>query len=81
MTYLYSCECGLEYEIEQRITEPALELCPHCSKHKPKRLISCAPTFCLKEGKAGGWSNSSYGHTPQQLNAMRKLGRPLTRRV
>jgi hypothetical protein len=45
-----------------------------------KRLISGASTFCLKEGAAGGWSGSNYGHTPAQLNAMRKLGK-LTRRV
>ena len=51
------------------------------SMWRVKRLISGPSEFALKEGNAGGWSSTGYGHTPQQLSAMRKLGRPLTRRV
>lgn len=79
-TYTYECAAGAEFEVQQRITDPKLTECPLCEKCTPKRLISGASEFTLKEGNAGGWSRSGYGHTPAQLNAMRKLGK-LTRRV
>jgi len=38
-TYEYKCDgCGV-FEMEQRITEPALEQCPHCHS-SVRRLIS-----------------------------------------
>jgi putative FmdB family regulatory protein len=79
-TYTYVCAAGAEFEVQQRITEPKLTECPLCEKCVPKRLISSAPEFALKEGPSGSWSSSGYGHTPAQLSAMRKLGK-LTRRV
>ena len=80
-TYLYECESGVEFEHQQRITAPALKECPLCAKCVPKRLISGAPEFALKEGGTGGWSSTGYGHTPAQLNAQRRLGHKLTRRA
>lgn len=80
-TYTYECNAGAEFEVQQRMTDPKLTTCPVCEKCTPKRLISGPAEFALKEGAAGGWSSTGYGHTPQQLSAMRKLGRPLTRRV
>jgi hypothetical protein len=51
------------------------------SAWRVKRIISGPSEFTLKEGPSGSWSSGGYGHSPAQLNAMRKLGRPLTRRV
>lgn len=81
MTYEYSCPTCGPFTAEQRIWEPRLEACPQCGAANPKRLISGASSFVLKEGPAGGWSRTGYGHTPQELNAMRKTGQKITRRV
>lgn len=60
-TYEYKCDaCGKELEIEQRITEPKLEVCPACNEHKLVRLISRG-NFILK---GGGWYADLY-HKPQ----------------
>ncbi len=59
-TYEYRCdECGHELEIEQRISEPKLEICPACQKAKLVRLIS-GSSFILK---GGGWYADLY-HKP-----------------
>jgi putative FmdB family regulatory protein len=53
--YEYRCEkCG-EFEVSQRITEPALERCPTC-KRKVRRLISNT-SFQLK---GSGWYVTDY---------------------
>lgn len=42
-TYVYRCNnCSYEYEIEQRITEKSISLCPSCHQETCERLI-CAP--------------------------------------
>ena len=80
-TYTYEDENGRQYEIEQRITEEAHELLEVKPGHfaRVKRVISGGGGFVLKSGPSGGWASSGYGHSPAQLDAMRTLGRPLTK--
>jgi putative FmdB family regulatory protein len=55
-TYEYQCsDCGREFEIRQRISEPALTRCEKCGG-SVKRLLSPAP-FILK---GGGWYVTDY---------------------
>ena len=55
-TYVYEREDGSSFEIEQRITEDALETCP-ITGQKVKRVIT-ATAFSLK---GSGWYKSDYG--------------------
>jgi putative FmdB family regulatory protein len=56
-TYEYACSnCGNAWEEVQRITEPAVEVCPACQKSTAKRQIS-GGTFILK---GGGWYSDLY---------------------
>jgi putative FmdB family regulatory protein len=55
-TYEYQCtDCGREFEVRQRISEPALTRCELCGGEL-KRLISAAP-FILK---GEGWYVTDY---------------------
>jgi putative FmdB family regulatory protein len=55
--YEYKCKkCGKEYEIFQRITDPALKSCKFC-KGPAQKLIS-RTTFHLK---GSGWYVTDYG--------------------
>lgn len=55
-TYEYQCtSCGREFEVRQRISEPALTVCEQCGG-AVKRLLSAAP-FILK---GGGWYVTDY---------------------
>jgi putative FmdB family regulatory protein len=55
-TYEYQCTaCGREFEVRQRISEPALTQCEQCGG-TVKRLLSPAP-FILK---GGGWYVTDY---------------------
>ena len=55
-TYEYQCQdCGREFEIRQRISEPALTRCETCGG-TVKRLLSAAP-FILK---GEGWYVTDY---------------------
>jgi putative FmdB family regulatory protein len=57
-TYEYACAaCGHEWEQTQRITEPAVEVCPVCAKPTAHRLISAGTNFILK---GGGWYSDLY---------------------
>jgi putative FmdB family regulatory protein len=57
-TYEYRCNnCGHELEAFQKITEPALKLCPECNQEKLERLIS-GGNFVLR---GGGWAKDNYG--------------------
>ena len=50
-TYLYQCEqCG-QFEIEQSITAPALDSCPHCAGNVT-RLIAGGTSFMFKGSRA-----------------------------
>lgn len=52
VTYEYECAaCKARWEAEQRITEPALTVCPTCTKPAARRLIS-QNTFILN---GTGW--------------------------
>lgn len=54
--YEYVCKkCG-EFEVTQRITEPALRKCPTC-KGKVERILSRS-SFVLK---GSGWYATDYG--------------------
>jgi putative FmdB family regulatory protein len=56
-TYEYACSsCGNTWEEMQKITEPALEVCPACKKATAKRQIS-GGNFILK---GGGWYADLY---------------------
>jgi putative FmdB family regulatory protein len=56
-TYEYACSsCGNTWEEIQKITEPALEVCPSCQKATAKRQIS-GGNFILK---GGGWYADLY---------------------
>ena len=55
-TYEYQCtSCGREFEVRQRISEPALTRCEQCGG-TVKRLLSAAP-FILK---GEGWYVTDY---------------------
>lgn len=55
-TYEYKCnDCGREFEVRQRISEPALTQCETCGGTL-KRLLSAAP-FILK---GAGWYVTDY---------------------
>ena len=56
-TYEYLCaDCANHWEEIQRISEPALEVCPACHKTTAKRQIS-GGSFILK---GGGWYADAY---------------------
>ncbi|RME59859.1 MAG: zinc ribbon domain-containing protein [Candidatus Dadabacteria bacterium] len=64
--YEYECpECGV-FEVQQKITEPALKECPKCAKkgkkNQVKRLISLS-AFHLK---GSGWYKTDYGSNGTQ---------------
>jgi len=57
MIYDYKCDaCDTEFEVDMRITDPKLEVCPHCEAPEPRRLIS-GGGFVLK---GGGWFKEGY---------------------
>jgi putative FmdB family regulatory protein len=56
-TYEYQCKaCDLEFEREQRISDPPVKTCPRCKARQVKRLIS-RTSFHLK---GGGWYSDLY---------------------
>lgn len=55
-TYEYECDACGAYDVEQRITAPALEACPKCGG-RVRRLISRS-SFALR---GGGWYRDGYG--------------------
>lgn len=55
--YDYACEkCQHQFEVEQRITEDPVKVCPACRSRKVKRLISLT-SFVLK---GSGWYSDLY---------------------
>ncbi len=59
-TYDYTCEaCRADWQLEQRMTENAVTVCPKCHEPKAKRLIS-GGNFMLK---GDGWYKDLY-HKP-----------------
>jgi putative FmdB family regulatory protein len=56
-TYEYACSsCGNQWEEVQKISEPALEVCPKCQQTTARRQIS-GGRFILK---GGGWYADLY---------------------
>jgi len=55
--YEYYCEtCKKVYEIEQRISEEPIRICPNCGSGRFKRIIS--PTSFVLKGS--GWYKTDY---------------------
>lgn len=55
--YEYYCDnCKEKMEIEQRITEQPIKVCPKCNSSRFKRLISVT-NFILK---GSGWYKTDY---------------------
>jgi putative FmdB family regulatory protein len=82
-TYTYQCSAGVEFDIEQRITDPKLTHCPVCDRDppfcEPKRLITGAPLVHLIAGDSGGWSESGYAKKEHERKAEQTLGRKLVK--
>jgi len=58
VTYEYKCDgCGAVFTREQRITDPAIRVCPHCGRRKARRLIAGAGAFILR---GTGWGDTGY---------------------
>ena len=63
--YDYACDsCGHRLEVQQKLSEDPLTLCPNCQGEHLRRLIS-ATAFVLK---GGGWYKDGYsgGQAPQR---------------
>jgi putative FmdB family regulatory protein len=55
--YEYECKaCGHEFELVQKISEPAVKKCPECGKNKVNKLISLT-SFQLK---GEGWYETDF---------------------
>jgi putative FmdB family regulatory protein len=58
-TYDYICTaCSNAWELEQRIVEDPIKVCPKCGASTAKRQISSGAGFILK---GGGWYADGYG--------------------
>jgi putative FmdB family regulatory protein len=57
-TYEYECkECKHKWELEQKIVDLPVTICPACKKEQAKRLISGGTSFQLL---GGGWYREGY---------------------
>ena len=55
--YEYMCNtCGHEFEVEQKISDDPITVCPECEAEDVERLISLS-SFLLK---GGGWFKEGY---------------------
>ncbi len=55
--YEYRCsDCGFENEVLQKVSEPALTVCPSCAKDTLRKLVSAAG-FQLK---GSGWYATDF---------------------
>ena len=62
--YEYQCDnCGHKLEKLQKISDEPLKICPQCSNHSLKKLVSAA-AFRLK---GGGWYETDF-KTKRQRN-------------
>ncbi len=57
LTYEYMCtHCNHNFEVRQKISEPAIKLCPQCQNETAVRIISAA-NFQLK---GQGWYKTDF---------------------
>lgn len=71
-TYEYACtDCKNQWEEIQKISEPALEVCPKCGHRTAKRQIS-GGNFILK---GGGWYADLYSSAPKKGGEAKTEGR------
>jgi putative FmdB family regulatory protein len=71
-TYDYICtSCHNAWEIEQRIVEDAVRVCPKCGASTAKRQISAGAGFILK---GGGWYADGYGSAKSSTPASQDDG-------
>lgn len=57
-TYEYRCpECLKQFELQQKMSDPALDICPHCHKGTPERVYSSS--FCM-QFKGDGFYQTDY---------------------
>lgn len=77
MTYEYSYtdEAGGTFEVQQRITDPALK--EHEGRPCRRLISSQSGGFRLVSGASGGWSRTGYSPSPNQRWAEKQLGRKL----
>ena len=55
MVYEYSCpKCGT-IEIEQKLVDPVIKVCPNCGENIVKQISK--PSFILK---GSGWAKDAY---------------------
>ncbi len=55
--YEYICnDCGKEFELMRKFSDPPVDACVHCSGKKVEKLISRS-SFVLK---GGGWGATNY---------------------
>jgi putative FmdB family regulatory protein len=56
--YQYRCtSCGIQMEVQQRISEKSLTHCPNCETENLERVISAGGGFLLK---GDGFYNTDY---------------------
>lgn len=68
-TYEYACtNCKNQWEETQKISEPALQVCPKCSQHTAQRQIS-GGRFILK---GGGWYADLYSSSKPGSGSSKK---------
>jgi predicted nucleic acid-binding Zn ribbon protein len=83
VTRAYLCDTlGLEYEVEQRISDPRRTMCDRCSNIHcvPKPLIAInQEALQFRAGPTGGWANTGYAKTESERRAENVLGRKLTK--
>lgn len=81
-TYEYKCECGKVFEYEQRISEPALTVCPFCTDGKDcpncgKKQTPCKVERLIVAGnfilKGNGWYKDGYGTSKPENNGSGSL--------
>lgn len=69
--YEYLCEsCACDFEKLQKMSDPALTVCPECGKSSLKKLVSAAG-FRLK---GSGWYETDFKNKPKSENKAKKEG-------
>lgn len=57
-TYEYACTlCLHEWEVEQSIKDPPVDVCPRCGDRTAQRQVSGGTGFLLG---GGGWARDGY---------------------